>query len=357
MANYVNKIKSNILIIIFFHLHFWGCSFFQTATYPNPILIEDNEQVYIRYEFAEKRILGTVETEYTQPEAFIFAVFHRGNLDAPIVQKMFFPGDTLELVVAENHLNVAPEGNLAVLKTIGGDFQQEEIAFSFSKNDKIELPPFQLHAVPYYYEKQTIQRADGFSYSVPIDSEEIMFARMIEGQQVAKYPKRGEERRIITSSDSIYIKSIPSASNVIVDIYSTPNEAELVIDGNILGKTPIENFDLAVGLHSFKMVKKDYAPLEKKLDIQPSKKAKIEFRLNRLNIIHFKSNEDGLKYILNEEHEWWNKRIKLQVESGKHTLNVYSRGHLVDEKVLNINWNERLKYFLPDTFAVEKDSS
>ncbi len=357
MANYVNKIKFNILIITFLHLQFWGCSFFQTATYPNPILIEDNEQVYIRYEFAEKRIIGIVETESVRPEAFIFAVFHRGNLDAPIVQKMFFPGDTLELVVTENHLNAALEGNLAVLKTIGGDFQQEEIAFSFSKEDKIVLPPFQLHPVPYYYEKQTIHRADGFSYSVPIDSEEIMFARMIEGQEVAKYPKRGEERHIIASSDSIYINSIPSASTVKISIYCTPNEAELVIDGNLIGNTPIENLDLAVGLHSFKLAKKNYVPLEKKLDIQPSKKVKMEFRLNRLNIIHFKSNEDGLKYVLNGEHEWWNKRIKLQIESGKHTLNVYSRGDIVDEKVLNINWNDRMKYILPDTFAVEKDSS
>ena len=357
MAGCVNNAKINILIITLLYLHFWGCSFFQTATYPDPILIEDNDYLSIRYEFAEKRIIGTVKTGDFQPEAYIFAVFHRGDLGAPIIQKMFFPQDTLELLVSENHLNAAPEGNLAVLKVIGGDFQQEEVAFSYSKEDKIVLPPFQLHKVPYYYEKQTVKRVEGFLDSARIDSGEILFARLIEGQQVAKYPKRGEERNITASIDSIYINPTPSASKVNVFIYSTPNDADVIIDGKILGKTPIENLDLAVGLHSFKLTKKNYVPIEKKLDIQPSKKVKMEFRLNRLNIIHFSSKEEGLKYVLDEEYEWWNKRIKLQLESGKHTLKVYKGGEMIKKQVLDIDWNDRVEFSLLDTFAANKDST
>lgn len=348
MASYVNKVKFNILIITFLHLHFWGCSVFQSAAYPIPILIEDNDQVNIRYEFAEKRIIGTVEPGNYQPEAYIFAVFHSGDLEAPIIQKMFFPQDTLELLVSENHLNAAHEGNLAVLKVFGGDFQQEEIAFSYSDDYKIKLPPFQLHKVPYYYVKQTVHRVEGFSYSAHIDSVEIMFARMIEGQQVGKYPKRGEERNILISSDSITIEQIPNSRTVKAFIYSTPKNAELIIDGRPRGETPIVISDLAAGIHTFKLIKKNYAPFEKILDIQSSKKVKIEFRLNRLNTIHFTSKEDGLKYVLNDEHEWWAKRIKLQVESGKHILKVYKGGEMIEEQVLNINWNDRLEYSIED---------
>lgn len=354
MASYVNKVKVNILIITLLHLHFWGCSYFQTATYPNPILIEDNDQVYIRYEFAEKRIIGTVESGNYQPEAYIFAIFHRGDLEAPIIQKMFFPGDTLELLVAENHLNAAFDGNLAVLKSFGGDFQQEEITFSYSGEDKIKLPPFQLHKVPYYYVKQTIHRVEGFSYSDHIDSVEILFARMIEGQQVGKYPKRGDERNITISSDSIIIDQIPASGTVKAFIYSTPDDAELILDGKPRGETPLDILDLSVGIHTFKLMKKNYAPFEKILDIQPSKKVKIEFRLNRLNTIHFTSKEEGLKYVLNEEHEWWAKRIKLQVESGKHTLKVYKRGEMIEEQILNIDWNDRLEFSIEDKDKVER---
>ncbi|HIC38366.1 MAG TPA: hypothetical protein EYO79_02730 [Candidatus Marinimicrobia bacterium] len=111
-------------------------------TYPTPILITDNKHVYVRYQFNEIRILGSVEPGKYDPHAYIFAVFHRAALDAPIIQRMFFPGDTLELIIAENHLNAFPHGNIAVLKAIGDDFQQEEISFSYGGKDEIVLPQF-----------------------------------------------------------------------------------------------------------------------------------------------------------------------------------------------------------------------
>jgi len=357
MAECVNNINVNILIISLLHLQFWGCSYFQTATYPTPILIEGNDQVHIRYEFAEKRIIGKVDAGDNRPEAYIFAVFHRGDLSAPIRQKMFFLQDTMELLIAENHLNAAPDGNLAVLKVIGGDFQQEEIAFSYSGEDIINLLPFQLHKVPYHYVNQTIQRAEGFTFSDHVDSVEIMFARMIEGQPVGKYPKRGDERNISVPSDSISIDLVMGPGTVKTSITSTPNIVEVIIDGRPQGETPIKSLDLTAGRHTFKLLAENFAPIEKVLDIQPSRKAKLEFRLNRLNTIRFKSKESGLKYVLNDDHEWWDKRIKLQVESGKHILKVYNKDELVEEQNWNIIWNERLSFTLPDTIATVKDST
>ena len=250
-------------IMIFIHLQFWGCSYFQTTAYPNPILIEDNEQVYIRYEFAEKRIIGTVEKGKYSPEAFIFAVFHKGALDAPIVQKMFFPGDTLEFMVAENHLNAAPDGNVAVLKPIGDDLQQEELSFSFTDDEEIILPPFQLHKVPYLYNKQYIQLSDEFTDSVRLDSGGIGIAGLVEGLQIAKYATRGSERNVTAEINSFSINSFPSTNRIKVFIFSTPDEAELFIDGLQRGETPLGILDLSVGEHEFKLVKENFAPLKK----------------------------------------------------------------------------------------------
>ncbi len=69
------------------------------------------------------------------------------------------------------------------------------------------------------------------------------------------------------------------------------------------------------------------------------------------------TNEEGLKYVLDDEHEWWDKKIKLQVESGEHVLKVYKHGEIVDEQILNIDWNRPLEYFLSDTVAAVHDSS
>ena len=357
MVNRVKNDKVKFMIIFLAHLQFWGCSYFQTTTYPNHILIDDNEQVYVRYQFDEVRIIGFVDHGDYEPEAYIFAIFHRGSLNAPIIQKMFFPGDTLEFMIAENHLNAAPDGNLAVLKAIGSDFQQEEISFSYVGENEIILSQFQLHKVPYYYENQYIYLSEEFTDSTRTDSGGVGLAGLVEGVHIAKIATRGEERNTSSVLDSIGISAMPQSKTIKAFIFSTPDEAELYIDGQIKGETPLGILNLSNGEHSFKLLKEGYAPLKKTLDIQPAKKANIEFRLNRLNILHFMTNEEGLKYVLDDEHEWWDKKIKLQVESGEHVLKVYKHGEIVDEQILNIDWNRPLEYFLSDTVAAVHDSS
>lgn len=357
MVDRVTNDKIKLVILFLVHLQFWGCSYFQTATYSNPILIDGNEQVYVRYQFNEVRIMGSVDHGDYEPEAYIIAVFHRGSLEAPIIQKMFFPGDTIKFIITENHLNAATDGNVAVLKAIGDDFQQEEISFSYEGENEIILPQFQLHKVPYYYENQFIQLSDEFSDSTRTDSGGVGLSGFVEGLHLAKIPTRGEERNISTFIDSIVIGSIPQEKNIKVFIFSSPDEAELYIDGQLKGETPLGILNLSIGEHLFKLIKEDYAPLEKILDIQPAKKANIEFRLNRLNVLHFTTKEEGLKFVLDDEHEWWDKKIKLHVESGHHVLKVFKRGELIDEQKLFIAWNRPYEYFLPDTVAAVTDST
>jgi len=349
--------KKKLMIIFLVHLQFWGCSYFQSVTYPNPILIADNEQVYVRYQFNEIRIIGFVNQGDYEPEAFIFAIFHRGSLDAPIIQKMFFPGDTLEFMIAENHLNAASHGNLAVLKAIGDDFQQEEISFSYVGKNEIILPQFTLHKVPYYYENQFLQLSDEFTDSIRTDSGGVGLAGLVEGVHIAKIPTRGEERNMSSVIDSTGLSAMPQSNTIKAFIFSTPDEAELYIDGQLKGETPLGILSLSSGEHSFKLLKEGYAPLKKTLDIQSAKKANIEFRMNRLNVLHFKTNEEGLKFVLDDEHEWWDRNIKFHVEMGKHILKVYKNGEIVDEQILNIEWNGQYEYLLSDTVAVSHDSS
>ncbi len=61
--------------------------------------------------------------------------------------------------------------------------------------------------------------------------------------------------------------------------------------------------------------------------------------------------------MIDDEHEWWEQDIKLQIETGEHTLKVYKRGKLIDKQVLIIDWNGPLKYLLPDTIAAVADSA
>ena len=79
--------------------------------------------------------------------------------------------------------------------------------------------------------------------------------------------------------------------------------------------------------------------------------------MNRLHVLHFKTKEKGLKFVFDDEHEWWDKDIKLNVEEGEHNFKEYQKGQLIEEFDLNCDWNSRMEYSLPDTIAASADST
>lgn len=356
MGNPLINLRYLSLASMILHLHFWGCSFFQSVSLPEPVLIEDNDHFSIRYEFSEKQIVGSVIPGAFTPDAYIFAVFHKGAMEAPIVQNMFFPGDTLKLIVAENHLNAAPEGNVAVLQPIGSDFQQEEISFSYTEEDIINLTPFTVHRVPYHYAKQRIHIKDALIDTVPLDSGHGVIPGLVNDLQIAKYPVRGSERNVMTSVDSLTILQIPEKTKNKLFVFSSPVDATLYIDGYLRGITPLGILDISSGIHTFTLMKEKYAPFIKTLDLQPCKSARIEFRMNPIYTLQFSTQDKGLKFVLDNQHEWTDQKIKLQLEQGKHILKIYKEDQFIEQLELNCIRNSRLKYHLTDVVAAVADT-
>jgi len=84
----------------------------------------------MRYTYAEVTIVAPVLILDAQPTAYRLSIYDRRNTAEPLLQQVFFPGDSIKLVLPRNTLNREPSGNLAVLVPLGGDFLKVQHTFS-----------------------------------------------------------------------------------------------------------------------------------------------------------------------------------------------------------------------------------
>jgi len=159
-----------------------------------------------------------------------------------------------------------------------------------------------------------------------------------------------------TSVDSLVIKKeikpkivtkkkevIPKVS---LSINTIPENVEVSLDGNILGSTPISGKKISAGGHTFEIQKEGYAPISYDLSVNPSKSVSLDFFMNPVYDVRFKTDEVGLIFELNNTHRWTEDLIRMQLEAGDHHLRVYKLGEIIDEQVIVADQPLTFQYYL-----------
>jgi len=135
-------------------------------------------------------------------------------------------------------------------------------------------------------------------------------------------------------------------SQTALNIESFPTGAVVKIDGREIGVTPVDSYQIPVGVHKFEIVKKGYAPVKKEIDVQDALSLQIQFRLNKLYDVVFITREKGLEFSLDEKHFWREPKVRFQIEEGKHLLQVFQADSLIDEQNLSIDHSTDILYKL-----------
>ena len=159
-----------------------------------------------------------------------------------------------------------------------------------------------------------------------------------------------------TSVDSLVIKKeikpkivtkkkevIPKVS---LSINTIPENVEVSLDGNILGSAPIAGKKISAGGHTFQIQKEGYAPISYDLSVNPSKSVSLDFFMNPVYDVRFKTDEVGLIFELNNTHRWTEDLIRMQLEAGDHHLRVYKLGEIIDEQVIVADQPLTFQYYL-----------
>ena len=146
-------------------------------------------------------------------------------------------------------------------------------------------------------------------------------------------PKIVTKEKVVTPKVSLSINTIPE-------------NVEVSLDGNILGSTPIAGKKISAGGHTFQIQKEGYAPISYDLSVNPSKSVSLDFFMNPVYDVRFKTDEVGLIFELNNTHRWTENLIGMQLEAGDHHLRVYKLGEIIDEQVIVADQPLTFQYYL-----------
>lgn len=192
--------------------------------------------------------------------------------------------------------------------------------------------------------KETIEESSGTdSLSVNILDEENLDLSKTEIADRTSVDslviKKEIKPKIVTKKKEV----IPKVS---LSINTIPENVEVSLDGNILGSTPIAGKKISAGGHTFQIQKEGYAPISYDLSVNPSKSVSLDFFMNPVYDVRFKTDEVGLIFELNNTHRWTENLIGMQLEAGDHHLRVYKIGEIIDEQVIVADQPLTFQYYL-----------
>ena len=143
-----------------------------------------------------------------------------------------------------------------------------------------------------------------------------------------------------------FTKKNVATPKVKLSINTIPENVEVSLDGNIIGSTPIAGKKISAGGHTFDIQKEGYAPISYDLIVNPSKSVSLDFFMNPVYDVKFKTDEVGLIFELNNTHRWTENLIGMQLEAGDHHLRVYKLGEIIDEQVIVADQPITFQYYL-----------
>ena len=135
-------------------------------------------------------------------------------------------------------------------------------------------------------------------------------------------------------------------TKVQLSINTIPEKVDVFLNGSLIGKTPILGQKIFSGNHIFEIRKDGFAPISYELNVNPSKSVNLDFFMNPIYNVKFKTDEVGLIFELNDDHRWTEDAIRLQLEAGDHQLRVYKLGEIVDEQIIVADQPLTFQYYL-----------
>lgn len=152
---------------------------------------------------------------------------------------------------------------------------------------------------------------------------------------------------------AIMFFSLGLNAQVKLTVNTIPKKVNVKLDGVILGESPIINERISPGIHKFEIIKKGFAPLNYDLVVNPAQAVHLDFFMNPIYSVKFKTEETGLVFEINDEHQWSEDFIRLNLEAGDHSLRVFKLGEIIDEQIIHVDEPKKFIYYLKKPISEE----
>lgn len=149
------------IILSFFLLNLGGCSGSKKFLNLKPILLEREAEVNIRYDYDVIKLEAPVIIIDSIPTAFRFSLYQRIRPGELLIERVFFPGEPIQLILPRTLFSSDTLGNLAILDPLGGNYKKLEQLFTLSSVQEQVLFPFVVTLAPYVLKFFVLERMNG----------------------------------------------------------------------------------------------------------------------------------------------------------------------------------------------------
>ncbi len=146
--------------------------------------------------------------------------------------------------------------------------------------------------------------------------------------------KRDGSYLLASGGSNLYIFR-PKTGNI--NIFSTPSDADVYIDNELIGKTPIQNYVIDAGKHTIKIAKEDYEDYTEMIEVNIGQTKTVQATLMPLfGYIQIQSLPDGANVFINGEYKGVTP-LSIKLKTGEFTLRLEKEGYKTIQEVLRID--------------------
>lgn len=159
------------ILYIYTSLVFFSCSI-KPVIYEEPVLLNKEPNVSIRYTHDKVTVIIPVKSREGNPSAYKVSLFQKGRMATPSYEKLFFPGDSIKMILPEGIWSNENFGNVMSFTPVGEDFQTVTQMFHISGPGIYHLDPVSVRKEPVVIRGIVMDRGRGIP--IPMALVEIM---------------------------------------------------------------------------------------------------------------------------------------------------------------------------------------
>jgi len=195
-----------------------GCTGVFPPSYPDVIMLGNPPEVSLHYTYNRVLLVQPVRVAEGNPTAFRFIIHQRSKPDSPLIERVFFPGDSIAIELPFNVFDPQPLGNLVKLIPYGRDLQPIEHLFTVADTGTIVLPEAIIRRAPVVItgillrrdnntpiERVDVKITDSTSVILQTQSDSIGFFRF---ELWSRYQERSDLSLVIMDEENYFYKSI-----------------------------------------------------------------------------------------------------------------------------------------------------
>lgn len=168
--------------------------------------------------------------------------------------------------------------------------------------------------------------------------------KLEKGEHIIEVKKKNHittKRNIVVQNErreSYHLES-PKPIYGILEVSSSPLGAEVLMDGKVIGKTPLVNRNVLIGQHSIELRLQGHKKAAKGVTILENKVERINMRLTDFCTATITSSPNA--YLRINGGEAIRTPHKLNVESGKYKISLFAKGYSAYSKSMQLDGNTK----------------